>query len=242
MKTSGRCCPTRMKPMSEVSKQQLSALLDGELGADEARFLLRRIQADPALLELWSRYQLMGDVMRHRACMPVSARLATRVMQQIDQEKAPVSAHRSSRWVRYGLGGSIAASVAVAALVWMQPQPRTPASVATKQAAVSSSPVLAEATVDPVNTANTTAVQAPDLGAILRQPGAALLNVQPASAVRSQGPVLVTQPGGAERPLWMPTTASRHHPETFYLRASPVRASPGAGPPQREQHARVLPH
>lgn len=227
--------------MSEVSKQQLSALLDGELGADEARFLLRRIQADPALLELWSRYQLMGDALRHRACMPVGARMATRVMRQIDEEKAPVVTHRSSRWVRYGLGGSIAASVAVAALVWMQPQPRTPTPLATKQAAVSSSPVLADATIDAADSSNAPATLAPDLGAVLRRPGSALLNVQPASAVRSQGPLVMSQPD-AERPLWMPVNTGRHYPETFYLRASPLNVSPGAGPPQQREQAQVLPH
>ena len=37
-------------------RQQLSALMDGELLADEARFLLRRLQHDRDLAGCWERW------------------------------------------------------------------------------------------------------------------------------------------------------------------------------------------
>ena len=51
-------------------RQQLSALMDGELLADEARFLLRRLQHDRDLAGCWERWQLCGDVLRGRAQAP----------------------------------------------------------------------------------------------------------------------------------------------------------------------------
>ena len=38
--------------------EQLSAWTDGELPADQARFLQRRLDADPALRARWERWQI----------------------------------------------------------------------------------------------------------------------------------------------------------------------------------------
>ncbi|HSX65013.1 MAG TPA: RseA family anti-sigma factor, partial [Pseudoxanthomonas sp.] len=43
---------------------QLSALMDGALAPDQARFLLRRLQHDEELTGCWERWQLLGDVLR----------------------------------------------------------------------------------------------------------------------------------------------------------------------------------
>ncbi|NZA26934.1 sigma-E factor negative regulatory protein, partial [Luteimonas sp. SJ-92] len=45
-------------------RQQLSAMLDGELSPDQARFMLRRLQHDVELASCWERWQVCGDVMR----------------------------------------------------------------------------------------------------------------------------------------------------------------------------------
>lgn len=231
--------------MSEVSKEQLSALLDGELAGDEVRFLLRRIQADPALAEVWARYQLIGDSMRRQVAMPVTSAFALRVMQQIKEGQAEAAQPRSSRhgrswrWVRYGLGGSIAASVAVAALVWMQPRQNLPASPAVAEQSVSrDAPALADQGAAPVVAAQPVATAVPDMSAWLRQPGAAGLNVQPASALRSGQPLLM-QAGASElQPVWMSRSSriTRHDPETFYLRRT------SSGPPREAAEAQMRPH
>lgn len=102
------------------NRQQLSALMDGELSPDEARFLLRRLQHDEELATTWDRWQLCGDVLRGQAQAPAPADFAARVAQAIAAEphvaaaNAPVAASRG-RLLRWG-GGALAASVAFVAL------------------------------------------------------------------------------------------------------------------------------
>jgi len=97
-------------------RQQLSALVDGELPADEARFLLRRLQHDDELAGCHERWQLCGDVLRGMASAPAPLDFAARVRQAMVAETvAPATpAPRRQGW-RWG-GGAIAASVALVAL------------------------------------------------------------------------------------------------------------------------------
>src|SRR5688572_10352499 len=84
-------------------RQQLSALMDGALAPDEARFLLRRLQHDGELSECWERWQLAGEAMRGCAVAILPVGFAARVGEAIDE--APVASHlqaRSrSRWARW---------------------------------------------------------------------------------------------------------------------------------------------
>lgn len=52
--------------------EQLSAWMDGELPADQARFLQRRLESDPELRAQWERWQLASACLRgqHVAAMP----------------------------------------------------------------------------------------------------------------------------------------------------------------------------
>ena len=45
------------------TREQLSALMDGDLSRDETRFLLRRLDADTDLARSWSHYQIASDVL-----------------------------------------------------------------------------------------------------------------------------------------------------------------------------------
>ena len=49
--------------MDPTSREDLSALMDGELAAEPTRFLLRRLEHDPELSATWSRWHLI------RACL-----------------------------------------------------------------------------------------------------------------------------------------------------------------------------
>ncbi|WP_043088718.1 sigma-E factor negative regulatory protein, partial [Xanthomonas citri] len=60
-------------------RQQLSALVDGELSADESRFLLRRLAHDEELAGCHERWQLCGDVLRGAASAPAPLDFAARV-------------------------------------------------------------------------------------------------------------------------------------------------------------------
>ncbi|WP_017170925.1 RseA family anti-sigma factor, partial [Xanthomonas phaseoli] len=70
-------------------RQQLSALVDGELSADESRFLLRRLAHDEELAGCHERWQLCGDVLRGAASAPAPLDFAARVRSAIAAEPAP---------------------------------------------------------------------------------------------------------------------------------------------------------
>lgn len=101
---------------TESQLESLSALCDGELGSDEARFLLRRLGQDSELRVQWYR------VHRVRACIqreyPGPVSLVEAVRLRLENEPLPVAEETRWRpWLRVGLGGAIAASVAMVAVV-----------------------------------------------------------------------------------------------------------------------------
>ncbi|MBS0381970.1 MAG: sigma-E factor negative regulatory protein [Proteobacteria bacterium] len=164
--------------MDPTSREELSALMDGELAAEPTRFLLRRLDHDPELSATWSRWHLI------RACLSADAArmsapeadrdFAARVAAAIHVEQTP---QPRRHWARYVGGGAIAASVAVAALMLNAPGSRSdaPAPVAQQGVPVASSAV-----------ATTLAEAAPARNAVTppwllsRQP--TVLGAQPASA------------------------------------------------------------
>jgi sigma-E factor negative regulatory protein RseA len=107
--------------------EQLSAAIDGELPAEELRFLLRRLGHDPVLAHAWSRYHVAGDGVRRQLPPLASAGFAERVMRAIGQEStlAPAAPRVRRHWLHWSAGGAIAASVAVAALLLVQPAGET---------------------------------------------------------------------------------------------------------------------
>lgn len=118
--------------MSEQIREQISALLDGELPEAEQRLLLERLARDPALREQFSRYQLISDAVHQTLPVRIDLGLADRVMAEIEAQPAH---HRQARgrtyvWAAQALkplaGLAVAASVAVVAVVAVQ-QVRTPA-------------------------------------------------------------------------------------------------------------------
>ncbi len=117
-------------------KEQLSALMDGELSRDETRFLLRRLDADAQLAATWSSYQIASDVLKKRFATPMRADFAVSVLQAVAAEQ-PTASHG---WLRWAGGGAIAAAVAVFALTTTRPlddaaPPQQPAIAATSPVA-----------------------------------------------------------------------------------------------------------
>lgn len=106
--------------MSEDIKEQLSALMDGELSRDERAFLLRRLDHDAELRATWARMHLARDVITHRpGGVPID--LAGRVMSALAEEaKAPARRENAAAW-RPWLGAAIAASVALIAVLSIAP-------------------------------------------------------------------------------------------------------------------------
>ena len=129
--------PTDPPMMSDGDDREvLSALFDGELEADAARFAQRRLVHDGQWREACGRWQLAGDLLRRRADAVAPAGFADRVARAMADEalqagsalplaapsarSAANAASRSSRrrWVP---GAALAASVAVAALFVVRP-------------------------------------------------------------------------------------------------------------------------
>ena len=119
-------------------RQQLSALMDGALAPDEARFLLRRLQHDGELSECWERWQLAGEVMRGHATAMLPAGFAARVGEAIAADAGIASksqAQPRTHWARWGGSVALAASVAVVALLATRQAPDAPGQPASIAAA-----------------------------------------------------------------------------------------------------------
>jgi len=105
-------------------RQQLSAMLDGELPVDEAKFMLRRLEHDVELAECWERWQVCGEVLRGRVDRVLSqdfaARVAVAIQAPLPRSHASggLNAHRRPRRrALYWGGAGMAASLALVAAV-----------------------------------------------------------------------------------------------------------------------------
>lgn len=171
-------------------RQQLSALVDGELPSDEARFLLRRLQHDDELAGCQERWQLCGDVLRGMASAPAPVDFAARVRTAVAAEPAPrlqPAPARGRAW-RWG-GGAVAASVAALALFMShEPQPGpavdAPAPVFATTAQVPAAPLPAPADPDGDNAFGTMAAAAPAAALAAARRDAGARNVASATRVR----------------------------------------------------------
>jgi sigma-E factor negative regulatory protein RseA len=136
---------------SEQIREQLSALMDGELSADETRFLLRRMDSDPALAGTWSRFQLVQSVLKRETFeSPASVDFSRAVLAQLDAQPAIRPAYRVLRWAG---GSAIAASVALVALTVSRPvhDPVAPAPIVASVVTAAPAPVaVPSAPVDSV--------------------------------------------------------------------------------------------
>lgn len=130
-------------------KQQISALMDGEMFEDEAEMLLDRLKRHPQADSDWETYHLIGDVLRqpdHINCCSFSASFH----QRLQAEPTILAPRRQTheRIKHYAM--SIAASVmAVALVAWLSMQ-------------VGGEPVVQMAKVQPPNAVRPAAYQVDD--------------------------------------------------------------------------------
>lgn len=112
--------------MSQKLREQLSALMDGELDDNEARFLLRRLSGDPELRGIWERYHRCQSLICASDRADGDHALLERafssgVMEAIERESRPeVRAGRWRDWMRPVAGIAVAAGVATVALLGLQ--------------------------------------------------------------------------------------------------------------------------
>ncbi len=109
-------------------KQQLSALMDGELDPQRTRFLLRRLATDEQLAASWSRWHSARACLRRESAGPLRSDFASSISLALanDAVSRRVVGGSVLRWAG---GLAVAASVAVAVLlaVPLNPAPAVPA-------------------------------------------------------------------------------------------------------------------
>lgn len=144
-----------MTDPDETALEQLSAWMDGELPPDQARFLLRRLEADPALRARFERWQLAAACLRGQAVRLQAPAVADGIAAALAAQRG-ASRHR-------GAWSAAAAVLAVALMLpqWLSPDagpdlmpvlrplpsPGLLAGNAGPRAPVSSLPAAAEASV-----------------------------------------------------------------------------------------------
>lgn len=131
--------------------ENLSALFDGELDGDAARFVQRRLGHDAGWQRACGRWQLIGDALRGQATAAAPADFADRVAAAVAVEPAlvvgPVSDPRvapsrmlpaARKLSRGWIGGALAASMALVAVFAVrspEPQPAVDRPIAVEPAA-----------------------------------------------------------------------------------------------------------
>ena len=123
-------------------KQQISALMDGELFDDDAEALLDVMKRHPDADEDWQTYHLIGDILRQpdQAHADISAKMRARL-----QAEPTVLAPRAStrqqkaRWFALSAAASV---LAVGVVAWMSVQisPETAPQLAAQQQEIGARP------------------------------------------------------------------------------------------------------
>lgn len=109
--------------MTDQIREQISALLDGELASGEISLLVRRMERDAGLRRAFGTYVLAGESLRAPGALLASPGFAARVSAALDDgpvEVAPplaADARGPRRWVRPLAGAAVAAGAALAAVL-----------------------------------------------------------------------------------------------------------------------------
>jgi len=113
--------------MTRIIDEQLSALLDGELPAEQESLLLRRLEREPASLEKLARFGLIGELVRDPSTQTSAMAIRERVARKIAAEEAanrPTAAPSPSSSVSLGVvGAGIAASIALLVMMNLADRP-----------------------------------------------------------------------------------------------------------------------
>lgn len=108
--------------MNTDSKEHLSQLMDGEIGGETGRFVLRRLEASDELRGTWARYHLIRDCMRYQDRGFADDELCRRVRNAIDNDPEALNRARGGgNWLRPVAGFAVAAGVALMAVVAVAP-------------------------------------------------------------------------------------------------------------------------
>lgn len=152
--------------MTEQIREQVSALLDGELPRDEIGLLMRRLDRDAELRRAFGTYALIGETLRAPGGQLARPSFAARVSAAIDGDVATAGSGRSaadasaaaasvargSLWRRPSVRTALAASAAAAAVLLFRPEApeqSQPAALVAQSGPVARMPYLTVASPTP---------------------------------------------------------------------------------------------
>jgi len=113
--------------MTNQIREQMSALLDGELPPDEVGLLVRRLERDVGLRKAFGNYVLAGESLRAPGAIMASPGFAARVGAAIGDDVVPVATRQAAagreplRWRRPLAATAVAAGAALAAVLLVRP-------------------------------------------------------------------------------------------------------------------------
>ena len=134
--------------MTDQIREQMSALIDGELPRDEVGLLVRRMARDAALKRAFGNYVLASESLRAPGSVLASPGFAARVSAALGDGEgietvAPVPPLRAPvRWRRPLAATAVAASAALAAVLLVRPDGAQPQQFAMRAGAPESPPVV----------------------------------------------------------------------------------------------------
>jgi len=134
--------------MTDQIREQMSALIDGELPRDEVGLLVRRMAREAELKRAFGNYVLAGESLRAPGSVLASPGFAARVSAAIgDSDVAevaapPVQARAPIGWRRPLAATAVAASAALAAVLLVQPDGGEPQQFAERSGAPETLPVV----------------------------------------------------------------------------------------------------
>ena len=100
----------------QTNQEQLSALMDGELDAQQCDFLIRMLSREPSMQHSWHRYHVARACMQQEfdGCTSLVGRVRL-ALEEVEPDRA--SFWSGNTWLRTGVGGALAACVALVAVV-----------------------------------------------------------------------------------------------------------------------------
>jgi sigma-E factor negative regulatory protein RseA len=136
-------------PLTDQIREQMSALLDGELPKGEVDLLVRRMARDAELKRAFGNYVLAGESLRAPGGVMASKGFAARVSAAIDdgaavaEQVAPAADARAPvRWRRPLAATAVAASAALAAVLLVRPDAGESRLFAERSGAAVTAPVV----------------------------------------------------------------------------------------------------
>lgn len=114
--------------MTDQIREQISALLDGELAPGETNLLVRRMERDTELQRVFASYVVVGESLRSPGGIVASRGFAARVSAALDEDvavPAPVPTRTGGlprQWRRPLAGAAVAAGAALAAVLLVHPE------------------------------------------------------------------------------------------------------------------------